>query len=147
MYRLDSLLKSQRAVLVILATILLGAFQPLRSEVVPKRIVGLPYPRFAHTVGLEGIVKLTARVSTNGNVDSVQVVEGHKLLAEAATESLSKWRFSGCLQADHSCEITITFVFVLEGPICSMDDCPSDFQADLPDVVQIKSRPTGAMLN
>jgi len=51
------------------------------------------YPALAHQAHLTGTAKLLAKVNTNGRVESVQVLGGHPLLAQAASAAVSQWRW------------------------------------------------------
>jgi TonB family protein len=57
------------------------------SKVTPE------YPPMAHTLHLSGVAKIQAHVATSGKVEAVQVLGGHPLLAQAAANAVSKWRW------------------------------------------------------
>jgi hypothetical protein len=130
------------------AIILGGAIpaQPTRNEIIPKRIVGLRYPRFAHLLGIQGKVELVANISGDGKVKQIRETTPTTPLSEAAKESLSKWLFTGCESA--TCQFKVTFIFILSGELCDIDvNCPSDVQIELPDVVEVRARPARAIVN
>jgi outer membrane biosynthesis protein TonB len=112
---------------------------------IPKRVVGINYPRLAHLAGVQGKVVLTARVLVGGSVGELRIISGDAVLAKAAKESLSRWLFSGC-KSSSSCEARINFAFVLNGE-CDIANCPSEVQIDLPDSVTISSKMPRAILN
>jgi TonB family protein len=51
------------------------------------------YPRQALPLRIEGPVVLDATVSENGLIESVKVVSGHALLAQAAIDAVRQWRY------------------------------------------------------
>jgi outer membrane biosynthesis protein TonB len=135
----------------IAATMLLELGSPASAQLprdgpIPKRIVGLRYPRFAHLIGLQGKVDLVANIAQDGTVKNIREVTPANPLSDAAKESLSKWLFTGC--DSESCQVKISFTFVLSGDFCAIDsNCPSDLQIDLPDRVEVKAPPARAIIN
>lgn len=55
------------------------------------RMVKPNYPFVARQARIEGDVRLEAVLGTDGRVQSVQVVEGHPALREAAVEAVKQW--------------------------------------------------------
>jgi protein TonB len=51
------------------------------------------YPRQAVPLGLKGSVRLQATVAENGTVRDLKVTSGHPVLARAAVEAVSQWRY------------------------------------------------------
>jgi TonB family protein len=51
------------------------------------------YPMLAEQSNVQGSVVLLARVDKDGTVESVQVVSGPQILANAAVEAVKQWRF------------------------------------------------------
>jgi protein TonB len=49
------------------------------------------YPKLARDAGASGVVELLATVGADGKVKSVQVVRGHPLLRQAATDAVKGW--------------------------------------------------------
>ena len=49
------------------------------------------YPTLASHNGIQGAVRLSATVGTNGRVKAVRVISGHPLLAQAATNAVMQW--------------------------------------------------------
>lgn|GEM_PF-1496340 len=52
------------------------------------------YPLDSTQQVLEGTVRLRATITAEGTVREVKVMDGHPILAEAALEAVSKWRYS-----------------------------------------------------
>ena len=52
------------------------------------------YPELARRVNLEGTVKLTVTVATNGSAKSVQAVGGSPLLIKAAEDAVHLWKWA-----------------------------------------------------
>ncbi|HMK31282.1 MAG TPA: TonB family protein [Terriglobales bacterium] len=51
------------------------------------------YPALARTGSLEGEIVLSAVVATDGSVKSVRILSGNPVLAGAAADAVSKWRY------------------------------------------------------
>jgi protein TonB len=60
------------------------------------------YPLLAQQTNLQGSVVLSARVGQDGSVQSVQVVSGPDILANAAVEAIKQWRFKPRNEAGQS---------------------------------------------
>src|SRR5215470_10040843 len=52
------------------------------------------YPELARRMQLRGTVKVEATVSATGKVDTTEVVGGSPVLASAAIEAITKWRWA-----------------------------------------------------
>lgn len=116
-------------------------------QTTPTRIVGLQYPRLAHLAGIDGRVKVMARIDRDGNPNQIVVQQGSPLLSEAAVDTLSKWHFSPFSDGPTTRDVEITFIFVLKGDPCDIQSCPTELQIDLPDQVTVTSRPARAIVN
>ncbi|HXY13901.1 MAG TPA: energy transducer TonB [Terriglobales bacterium] len=68
------------------------------------------YPELAHAAHITGIAKLQARVNTNGRVESVEILGGHPLLAQAAVLAVRQWKWEPSSQAS---EETVVVKFSL----------------------------------
>ena len=51
------------------------------------------YPHVAVLTGIQGEVKLHAIIARDGRVVSLNVISGHPVLARAAEEAVSQWRY------------------------------------------------------
>jgi len=51
------------------------------------------YPALARSMALEGIVKVEAIVAPDGTVKSIEVRGGHPVLAQAAVNTVRKWKW------------------------------------------------------
>ncbi len=87
----------------------------------PPRLVEMPrprYPRLARRRGIEGVVVLSVRVSSDGTVESVKVLKssGHSMLDEEALEAAKRARFEPARLSGTpvSSEKKIAVRFVLE---------------------------------
>jgi protein TonB len=69
------------------------------------------YPSFARQAHREGTVELRATISTDGTVRDLQVLSGDPVLARAAKDAVSQWRFRPTLLNGVAVEV-ITFVTV-----------------------------------
>jgi protein TonB len=71
---------------------------PLRvgGDVEPPEIVRQVQPRYpevAKAARVQGLVILEAIINTEGQVEDVKVLRGHKLLEQAAIEAIYQWKF------------------------------------------------------
>jgi TonB family protein len=60
-----------------------------------KRIVSAPrpeYPELARKAGIEGTVKLQVRMTQDGRIEVIKLVEGDTVLADAAIAAVKQWR-------------------------------------------------------
>jgi len=69
------------------------------------------YPRPAILSGVQGEVKLHAIIARDGRVVSVSLISGHPLLARAAEEAVSQWRYRPYILNGEPVEVE-TFVTV-----------------------------------
>jgi len=71
------------------------------------------YPKQARARKLQGIVVLEAIVSKKGSVDSLQLVSGDSVLAQAAADAVKQWKYKPYLHNGEATEfqtkITIDF--------------------------------------
>ncbi len=65
---------------------------PETAEVLVRPVEPV-YPMLAEQSNVQGSVVLLARVGQDGNVESVHVVSGPEILANAAVEAVKQWRF------------------------------------------------------
>jgi hypothetical protein len=86
---------------------------------------------------------LEAAISDEGEIAHIEVVSGPAPLATPARDALSRWRFTGCKRPDKACGIKVVFSFVLSGTCAVGSYCPTEFVADLPDRVEVKSKKWG----
>jgi eukaryotic-like serine/threonine-protein kinase len=61
--------------------------KPLKTNEPP------PYPKAARNAGKTATVMLKIRITTNGRVEDVQVVEGEEPFTTAALQAVKKWRY------------------------------------------------------
>lgn len=71
------------------------------------------YPPLAQQARVQGVVVLTALIDKRGNVEHLQVVSGHPLLASAAIEAVKQWRYKPFLLNGQPLEVetTVTVTF------------------------------------
>jgi TonB family protein len=60
--------------------------------------VNPPYPSLARQMHISGNVRLEAVVSSNGKVRLVEIKGGHPVLAQAAVDAVSKWKWEPASQ-------------------------------------------------
>jgi len=93
------------------------SFSPQTAEAL-VRPVDPVYPLLAQQTNVQGSVVLSARVGKDGSVESVQVVSGPEILANAAVEAIKQWRFKPRNEAGQSvpAETRITVNFNISTP-------------------------------
>jgi len=93
------------------------SFSPEAAEALVRPVEPV-YPLLAQQSNLQGSVVLLARISQDGNVESVQVVSGPDILANAALEAVRQWRFKPRSDAGGATpgETRITVNFTISTP-------------------------------
>ncbi len=76
------------------------------------------YPPDAVKAGVQGRVRLEALVGKNGSIKKLKVISGQPLLAKAATDAVSQWRYKPTLIAGKALEVEteIDVIFKLPRP-------------------------------
>jgi len=74
------------------------------------------YPPLARATHTEGTVILTATISKSGRIENLRVVSGSPMLAQAALDAVSQWRYRPYLLNGQPVEVetTVNVVFRLE---------------------------------
>lgn len=88
-----------------------AAIKQQQQEQTVKVIRQVPpvYPEEAKRVRVEGNVVLDVTVEENGEVSLVKVVNGHRLLQQAAVDAAKQWRFSNPFSDSVTIQLTIAF--------------------------------------
>lgn len=73
------------------------------------------YPPLARSARVQGEVILSAIISTNGEIENLQLVSGHPMLVPAAIAAVKQWRYKPYLLNGQPTEVetTITVIFTL----------------------------------
>ena len=73
------------------------------------------YPPLARSARVQGEVVLSAIISTNGDIENLQLVSGHPMLVPAALSAVKQWRYKPYLLNGQPTEVetTITVIFTL----------------------------------
>ncbi len=51
------------------------------------------YPPLARQARIQGVVVLQAQISKEGNIQNLQLISGHPMLAPAAIEAVKQWKY------------------------------------------------------
>jgi protein TonB len=51
------------------------------------------YPPLARQARIQGVVVLQAQISKDGNIENLQLISGHPMLAPAAIEAVKQWKY------------------------------------------------------
>jgi len=75
------------------------------------------YPPVARAARIQGVVVLAAIIDKDGNIQNLQVVSGHPMLAPAAIEAVKQWRYKPFLLSGQPLEVetAVTVTFQLRG--------------------------------
>ena len=96
--------------IVFLSTVVCGSLfiSPVRSRAQQadsgRKLVSrmaAPYPPLARTMALQGTVKLEVLVSPEGIVKETQIKGGHPVLAQAAVNSVRRWKWEASPHESH----------------------------------------------
>jgi len=93
-------------------------FEFFAVEEIPKRINDVipEYPEMAKRAGIEGTVTLKVLVNENGDVDSVEVEEGHNIFRKSAIEAAQSAKFTPAKYDNKAVKswVLMRFRFVME---------------------------------
>jgi protein TonB len=64
------------------------------------------YPSLARSLRIEGSVRFTATVRRDGTVANIQLVSGHKMLVQAATDAVRQWVYRPAVLNGKPVEVT-----------------------------------------
>lgn len=75
------------------------------------------YPALARQVRVQGQVVLRAMISREGEIENLQVLSGHPMLAQAAVDAVRQWRYRPYVLNGEPVEVEtqVTVNFVLSG--------------------------------
>jgi periplasmic protein TonB len=81
------------------------------------RKVNPTYPPLARQARIQGTVILQAEISKDGNIQNLQLISGHPMLAPAAIEAVKQWKYRPYLLNGEPVEVetTIQVNFTLSG--------------------------------
>ena len=74
------------------------------------------YPRTAAIIRLHGVVRLHAIIATDGTIQSLNVIDGHPLLAQAAREAVRQWRYRPYILNGRPVEVETMITINFKGP-------------------------------
>jgi TonB family protein len=130
--------------------LLLIAFTAVASaQVIPQRVrvadtiisqqivtkVAPAYPPPARQAKIQGAVVLKAQISKSGDVESLQLISGHPLLAPAAIEAVKQWKYKPYLLNGEPVEVetNVTVNFTLsDKPAAENESVAGDVPGGIP---------------
>jgi protein TonB len=73
------------------------------------------FPPIAKQARIQGTVQLEAIIAKDGSIQNLHVIKGHPLLAQAAIDAVSQWRYEPTLLNNDPVEVVtlINVVFKL----------------------------------
>jgi TonB family protein len=96
----------------LLLTLLLGVScltAHAENRHVEKRVAPV-YPELARRMHIAGVVRVTAKVASDGSVTDCKAASGNQVLLSAAEEAVRKWKF---VQADAASDETVEVNFAV----------------------------------
>lgn len=94
------------------------------------------YPPLALQARITGTVELNITIASTGNVESIEVVNGHPLLTKAAVDSVHLTQFQ-CRECEASMRHLMTYNFELEEAVyCADVNCEAQCPKSPPRVTQ-----------
>jgi TonB family protein len=87
----------------------------MASELVTK--IAPVYPALARQARIQGAVVLEVQINKSGDVENIQIVSGHPMLASAAIAAVKQWKYKPYLISGDPVEVetTVTVNFTLSG--------------------------------
>ena len=73
-----------------------------------KQRIQPTYPDMAKRMRITGVVRISATVAADGSVTAVKTVSGNMMLAKAAEDAVSRWKFAPD-DAESTVEVDINF--------------------------------------
>ena len=71
------------------------------------------YPPLARQAGIQGMVLLRVQINKSGDIENIQLVSGHPMLAPAAIEAVKQWKYKPYLlngsPVEIQTQVTINF--------------------------------------
>ena len=64
------------------------------------------YPALARSLRIEGTVRFTATIRNDGAVQNVQLVSGHKMLIQSASDAVKQWIYRPAVLNGKPVEVT-----------------------------------------
>ena len=77
----------------VIVGITLGVAQDIDTERKVVSKVSPQYPTLARDIHVGGMVRVEAVVAPNGSVRKVEIKGGHPLLAQAAADAVTRWKW------------------------------------------------------
>jgi protein TonB len=69
------------------------ASQPVEEARITKKVQPV-YPSLARKARVQGLVRLSATIGTDGKLHNIRVISGHSLLTAAAVAAVQQWRYT-----------------------------------------------------
>jgi protein TonB len=81
------------------------------------RKINPTYPALARQARIQGTVILQAQISKNGDIENLQLISGHPMLAPAAIEAVKQWKYKPYILNGEPVEVDtqVTVNFTLGG--------------------------------
>lgn len=75
------------------------------------------YPPDALGHRIQGLVRISVRIGSDGRIERASLISGHRLLAPAALQAVKQWTFQPAQVEGHAVRMIsqITFSFTLDG--------------------------------
>jgi TonB family protein len=80
------------------------------------KVVKPIYPEAGRVEGLSGTVQLEVSVDEEGEVDTVKTLNGHPVLADAATSAVRRWKYQAAVVGGKAVRSTTTVKLNFKAP-------------------------------
>jgi protein TonB len=64
-----------------------------------------PYPPLARQARIQGVVRFTAIIGKDGRIENLQLISGHPLLVQSATDAVKQWVYQPTLLNGEAVEV------------------------------------------
>jgi TonB family protein len=135
--------------LIALLLLLIALTAVASAQVVPQRVrvantiisqqivtkVAPTYPPLARQAKIQGTVVLKVQISKSGDVESLQLISGHPLLAPAAIDAVKQWKYKPYLLNGEPVEVetSVTVNFTLsDQPAAEGEDGAGEIPGGIP---------------
>jgi TonB family protein len=124
---------------ILLFAVALFAIRLDAQDWTPVHIVGMPYVAEARDARISGVVRLRCALNSDGSVEDIEVLSGHKVFLKAVLENARQWRFAiGDKPNASARKALLIYEFKLTYPVCG-GRYREQFVLDQPDRVLVTS--------
>jgi len=110
------------------------------TELSPARVLGMTYPVEARGARIEGDVKATCSIRSDGSVTDVTIISGHRVLARSVISNLYRWTFRRSdNESGAAGQVIVRYSFHLKGDCVRSTNCKEEYWYEFPDHITVVS--------